>query len=226
MSPQSSPRVVALNVVHGLRPDATNGFGVTSIDKRPIDGPVRATALGLAGDTQSDKKYHGGPDQALYAYAREDARWWEAELGREIGPGQFGENVSTEAIDITGAVLGERWHVGGAVLQVRDCRIPCATFQNFWEVPHLVRRFTQHGAPGAYLSVAVEGDMTAGDVLEVRDRPAHGVTVGELFRALTTQPTLAERVLEAARDLPDAVVKVLRRKARAAAKSAAAAGPA
>jgi MOSC domain-containing protein YiiM len=182
----------------------TQSVGSTGIDKRPVDGRVRAEGAGLTGDVICDTKNHGGYDQAVYAYAREDAAWWVAELGRELPFGAFGENLSTSGVDCTGAVIGERWQVGGAVLEVSRPRIPCRTFAGFWDVPNLVKRFTQRGLPGAYLRIIVEGDLGAGDPVEIIDRPAHGVTIGEVFRALTGDRSLAPRLLEAP-ELPASV---------------------
>ncbi|SDC94834.1 MOSC domain-containing protein YiiM [Geodermatophilus telluris] len=161
--------------------------GRSGIDKRPVAGRVAVGRLGLDGDVQVNRRYHGGEGQAVYAYAQEDAAWWVAELDRPLPPGRFGENLRTAGLDLTGAVLGERWRVGTALLQVTDCRIPCANFERFWDVPRLVRRFTAHGASGAYLRVLETGDVGAGDEVTVVDRPGHGVTVGTAFRAYTTQ---------------------------------------
>jgi MOSC domain-containing protein YiiM len=159
----------------------------SGIDKRPVPGRVAVHPLGLDGDVQVNRRYHGGEGQAVYAYAQEDADWWAAELDRDLPPGRFGENLRTAGLDLTGAVLGERWRIGSALLEVTDCRIPCANFERFWGVPQLVKRFTVRGAPGAYLRVLEPGELGAGDVVEVVDRPAHGVTVGTAFRAYTTQ---------------------------------------
>ncbi len=197
-------RLLAVSVVAALRPDPAYPDTPTAIDKRPIAGRVAARRLGVDGDTQCDTKVHGGPDQAVYAYAREDALWWEAEIDRTLAPGAFGENLTTEGLDVTGAVIGERWRIGTVELAVRSPRMPCATFAGFWGVPQLVKRFTAHGAPGAYLSVLAEGELGAGDPIEVVDRPGHGVTIGEVFRARSGERALLPRLLEAD-DLPDAV---------------------
>jgi MOSC domain-containing protein YiiM len=181
----------------------TGDQGRTGIDKRPAAHRVAVTALGVAGDNVIDMRHHGGIDQAVYAYAREDAAWWERELDREVGPGQFGENLSTSGVDVTGAVIGEQWTIGTVVVQVTCPRIPCRVFAGFWGVPDLIKRFTDHGAPGAYLRVVKEGEVGAGDRIEVIDRPAHGLTLGETFRALTTEPDLLPRLLDA----PELAVK-------------------
>ncbi|MBV9595007.1 MAG: MOSC domain-containing protein [Actinobacteria bacterium] len=173
----------------------------TGIDKRPAPQGAWFDRLGVEGDTICDTANHGGPDQAVYAYATEDARWWRAELGAElrrpIGPGAFGENLTTDGVDVSGAVIGERWHVGSAVLEVSVPRIPCSTFAGFWDLPRWTKRFTVVGRCGAYLRVLGPGRITAGDAIDVRDRPDHGVTIAQTFRALTGEHSLAPRLLEA-----------------------------
>ncbi|MDQ1730847.1 MAG: hypothetical protein QOK10_1006 [Pseudonocardiales bacterium] len=180
----------------------------TGIDKRPAAGPVRLERLGVVGDSVCDTKHHGGVDQAVYAYADEDRRWWQEQLGKELsfalGPGSFGENLTTEGLDVTGAVVGEQWAIGSAVLEVCVPRIPCNTFAAFWNVDKLVKRFTAAGRPGAYLRVLSEGSVQRGDEIAVRHRPAHGVTIAETFRALTGDRSLAPRLL-AAPQLPEDV---------------------
>ncbi|TQM43961.1 MOSC domain-containing protein [Pseudonocardia cypriaca] len=169
--------------------------GRTGIDKRPVDGPVLLTAAGVQGDTICETKHHGGPDQAVYAYAAEDLAFWTAELGQEFRPGGVGENLTVSGVDCTGAVLGERWQVGDAVLQVRSCRTPCRVFAGFRAVPDLVKRFIAAGRPGAYLAVERQGLVRAGDTVELLDRPDHGVTVADLMAASTVA---RERVPEVA----------------------------
>ncbi|MEI4273624.1 MOSC domain-containing protein [Klenkia sp. LSe6-5] len=159
----------------------------TGIRKRPVGGRVAVLDETLDGDRQVNRKHHGGEGQAVYAYAAEDAAWWATDLGRDLPAGSFGENLRTTGLDLTGAVLGSRWAVGSALLEVTAPRIPCANFARFWDVPDLVKRFTAHGASGAYLRVLQTGDVGAGDAVEVVHVPDHGVTTGLLFRALTTQ---------------------------------------
>jgi MOSC domain-containing protein YiiM len=170
----------------------------TGIDKKPVEGIVAVGELGLDGDVQVNKKHHGGEGQAVYAYAQEDADWWAAELDRELPPGRFGENLRTTGLDLRGAVLGEQWQVGTALLQVTAWRVPCANFARFWGVPDLVKRFTAHGATGAYLRVLQTGEIGAGDVVEVVARPDHGITVETAFRIAMNQrsrlPELAPAV--------------------------------
>ncbi|MGY2066151.1 MOSC domain-containing protein [Blastococcus sp. SYSU DS0619] len=154
----------------------------SGIDKRPVAGRVAVGELGLDGDVQVNKKHHGGEGQAVYAYAREDAEWWSAELDRELPPGRFGENLRTVGLDLRNAVIGDRWRVGTALFEVTAWRTPCANFARFWDVPDLVKRFAAHGATGAYLRVLETGGIAAGDVVEIVSRPDHGITVETAFR--------------------------------------------
>jgi MOSC domain-containing protein YiiM len=195
-------RVVAVNLAV-VRPSISDK-ATTGIDKRPTADRVGVGPYGLAGDTIVDLDAHGGLLQAVYAYAEEDAAWWSMELGRALTPGRFGENLTTQSVAVTDAVIGERWQVGGAVLQVTTPRIPCRVFAEFWDLPDLIKRFTARAFPGAYFSVVEPGTVGAGDAIEVIHRPDHGVTIGETFRALTLEPELLPRLLLAA-ELPETV---------------------
>ena len=174
----------------------------SGIDKRPVTGRVAVHPLGLEGDVQVNKKHHGGEGQAVYAYAQEDAVWWEAELGRDLPPGRFGENVRTSDVDLVNAVLGERWRVGTALFEVTAWRTPCANFARFWGIPDLVKRFAAHGATGAYLRVLHTGEIGAGDAVDVVDRPDHGITVGQAFRIVTTERSRLPQLEPALAHLP------------------------
>jgi MOSC domain-containing protein YiiM len=176
-------------------------------------GPKGTGGSGVAGDAVCELRHHGGHEQAVYAYAREDLDAWEADLGRPLTGGVFGENLTTRGLDVTGALVGERWQVGDrCVLQVTSPRIPCRAFAGWLEDQGWVRRFTQRGAPGAYLSVVTPGAVRADDPIAVVHRPAHDVTIGLMFRALTTQKALLPRLLAAGDDLrPETREHVLRR---------------
>lgn len=195
-----SPSILAVAVVHRVLPDPGGDPGVTAIDKRPVAGPVQVGPLGVAGDRQCDTQHHGGREQAVYAYAQEDADRWAEELGREIPPGLFGENLRTAGLDVTGAEIGERWQVGtgpaSLLVEVTSPRIPCQTFARRMDLPHWVKRFTQGGAPGAYLRVIAPGPVAAGDPVTVVHRPGHGVTIGDTFPR--GEPAAMRRLLEAA----------------------------
>ncbi|RCV50574.1 MOSC domain-containing protein [Marinitenerispora sediminis] len=169
----------------------------TAIDKRPVEGPVAVRALGLAGDEQADRAHHGGPDQAVYAYAREELDHWERVLGRPLRDGMFGENLTTHGVQVSRAVIGERWRIGTALFEVVLPRVPCAVFAAWVEEPAWVRRFTAEARTGAYLRVLEEGRLAAGDAVTVEHRPDHGIDLAAAFRARHDRDLdLLHRVLE------------------------------
>lgn len=214
-SSEQSERHMKLLTVNVGRPEPsehTDAAGGTGIDKRPVDGPVAVTApgpkgtggSGLAGDAVVDLRHHGGDDQAVYAYAREDLDDWERELGRELANGSFGENLTTAGVELTGALIGDRWRVGPRLLLEVSCpRIPCRTFQGWLGEHGWLKRFTQAAVPGAYLRVLEPGEIRAGDAVELVHRPAHEVSIQLMFQALTLRRELLPRLLEAGDALPE-----------------------
>ncbi|WP_395108458.1 MOSC domain-containing protein [Actinomadura sp. SCN-SB] len=202
------------------RPNPWKDTRLTGIDKRPVDGTVMVTApgakgtgsVGLAGDRVYDVKHHGGPDQAVYAYAREDLDMWEAELGMALPSGVFGENLTTTGVDVNGALIGERWRVGPTViLEVAGPRIPCSTFQGWLERSGWIKQFTEAVRPGAYLRVIEAGEIHPGVSVEILHRPQHEVTVAHTFRALTREADLLPDLL-VAEALPRDVLKTVRKR--------------
>ncbi len=170
-------------------------MGVTAIDKRAVDGPVKVHKLGLHGDIQASRIHHGGVDQALYAYSQDDADYWVGELQRVLLPGVFGENLRVAGIGTTTAVIGERWKIGLDVeVEVTSPRVPCATFQRRMDEPQWVKRFTAAGRVGTYLRVIKPGTIRAGDHIHRLFVPKHGVTIGKWF----SEPTIED--VEALRD--------------------------
>lgn len=206
------------------QPNPVKDTGVTGINKRPADGPVylrppgpKTTGLGsgVVGDEVFDVKHHGGDDQAVYAYAREDYDWWESELSRTLPGGMFGDNLTTQGIDVNGALVGQRWRIGDdVVLEAILPRIPCDTFANRMAEPKWIKRFTQQARPGAYLRVIEPGHVQAGDTIAVVHQPDHDVTIADVFQALTTHPELLARLVDV-QELPvDLREKALRRLAK------------
>lgn len=190
----TKPFVESINV--GLAVDVPWGnMRHSAIDKRPTMQIVRVHPLGLEGDEIADLVNHGGPDQAVYAYAGEELDYWSQETGRSFVPGNFGENLTTRGIEVDAARIGDRWRIGTTLLEVADSRIPCSVFQGFIDEGRWVKRFTQHGRPGAYLRVIQTGEFAAGDTIEIVESRPHDLTVAYTFRAQTTQrdllPTLA-----------------------------------
>lgn len=188
-------RVESVNVGR-VRPTAHGKLKRTAIDKRSVAGAVWIGEFGIDGDEIADLAHHGGPDKAVYAFAREDYAHWETELGRQLDSGVFGENLTTIGLDIQNARMGERWRVGDALLEVTSVRIPCSVFAGFLDEPRWVKRFTAHGVPGAYLRVLEPGHVAAGAPVVVDERPDHDLTVGLVFRACTTERELLSRVAE------------------------------
>ncbi|MEU8137223.1 MOSC domain-containing protein [Streptodolium elevatio] len=201
---------------------------VTGIDKRPVEGPVRldvpVEGSGVAGDDVCDLRNHGGPDQAVYAFAWEDLSSWSDRIAAEVRPGVFGENLTTVGIDVTGAVIGERWRVGGALLEVSVPRIPCRTFAGFLGERGWIKRFTEDARPGAYLRVIEPGEVRVGDTVEIVRRPAHGVDIGTVFRALTREPELLPKLVDI-EELPEETRNKARRRTGMAVDVDLASGP-
>ena len=183
--------------VHAGRPrDERMGDRVlrTAIRKQPVLDPVYVDATGLEGDEQADSD-HEGPFHAVYAFAGEDLDGWGERLGVPVAPGMFGENLTTRGIDVNEALVGERWRIGEVLLEVVGVRIPCHVFKGWmglsgYDDTAWVKRFTAEGRPGPYLRVLEAGRLQAGDPIAVAHRPAHGVTVTTMFRALTTRRDL------------------------------------
>jgi MOSC domain-containing protein YiiM len=177
----------------------------TGIDKHPVEGPVAVRPagpkpsgeVGLVGDRVGDVRHHGGTDQAVYAYAREDYAHFEGLLGRDLRPGMFGENLTVEGHDVSGARLGERWRgADGMVLEVTVPRVPCGTFRGWIDERGWLKTFTREARPGAYLSVVAPGEVAAGFELEVVDRPDHDITVERYFRAAMGDRDLALELID------------------------------
>jgi len=163
-------KIVSVNV-GVLRRLTVSGRDVqTGIFKEPVEGRVAVGELGLDGDVQADRRVHGGEDKAVYAYAIEDVEWWEAELGRELGPGFFGENLTLRGVDVTGAAPGDRWKAGGVILEVTFPRQPCQKMATKAGEPKFVKRFAQASRPGMYLRVVKPGEVAAGDRVELVSR--------------------------------------------------------
>ena len=177
-----SGRLLAVNVGAPREIEWLGRRETTSIWKSPVKGRVAVQGVNVAGDDQTDRAVHGGPDKAVYAYAREDTAWWERELGRELEHGNFGENLTVSGVDVTGAVVGELWEVGSAVLEVAQPRIPCWKLGARMEDASFPVHFAAAGRPGAYLRIVEEGEIGAGDEVRVGEKPEHGLTVGDVAR--------------------------------------------
>ncbi|MDQ2691592.1 MAG: MOSC domain-containing protein [Chloroflexota bacterium] len=154
----------------------------TGIFKYPTEEAVRVTRLGIEGDVIASKKHHGGPDQAVYVYGRGDYQWWEHELGRDLDPGTFGENLTIQALESGTYNVGDYLHIGDVTLQVTAARIPCGTFARRMNDPQWVKRFRQAERPGLYCRVLTEGFVKAGQVVNVERYSGETISILEMFR--------------------------------------------
>ena len=170
-------------------------FARSAIWKLPVGEQVRARGVNLDGDDQADRKAHGGFDKAVYAYAIEDMSWWERELGRSLQYGEFGENLTTEGIAVNDALVGERWEIGTAVLEVSEPRVPCWRLGVRMDDEMFVRRFTEALRPGTYLRIIAEGDLGAGNEVRVIYRSDHDLTIRDVFRIYTRDRDEVERLI-------------------------------
>ena len=177
-----SAQLLSVNVGLRRKFEYKSQSAESAIWKRPVEGRVLVRGVNLQGDEQADRSVHGGPDKAVYAYAQEDYDWWGGELGRQLDRGEFGENLTTEGLDLTNALVGERWGVGSTVLEVSEARMPCWKLGFRVNDKHFPRRFLAGGRPGAYLRILQEGELGGGDEIRVVHRPQHNLTMGDLSR--------------------------------------------
>ena len=188
-------RVLSVNVGRARAFEYNRRPARSAIWKTPVAGRIAARGVNLEGDEQADRKAHGGPDKAVYAYAVEDLRWWEQELVRSLQYGGFGENLTTEGIEVNDALVGERWQIGTTVLEVSEPRVPCWRLEVRMGDQMFVRRFTEALRPGAYLRIIREGDLGAGDKIHVVHRPDHDLTIRDVFRIYTRDRNKVERLV-------------------------------
>ncbi len=201
MSTQSTQCVLSVNVGE-VREVLWHGRRITSgIWKSPVQGRVPLRGVNLVGDDQADRTVHGGRDKAVYAYAREDYDFWRTGMGVETAPGLFGDNLTTEGLDLTNLTVGEQWFVGSVVLEVAQPRLPCFKIGMRMDDAHFPKRFMIAGRMGAYFRIMQEGDVGAGDVVRVKHVPAHGITLRDMVDALRDDDKAA--ALRAIPNLPE-----------------------
>jgi MOSC domain-containing protein YiiM len=192
-----SARVLSVNVGMPREFDYAGRAAKSAIWKSPVTGRVAARGVNLAGDDQADRKAHGGYDKAVYAYSVEDARWWQERIGRPFAHAEFGENLTTEGIEVNDALIGERWSVGTAILEVSEPRIPCWRLGVRMNDDQFPRLFTEALRPGAYLRIVTEGDVGTGDEIRLVERPRTDLTIRDVFRIYTRDRREAGRLLAA-----------------------------
>jgi len=193
--PATVGKVLSVNVGTAREFEYGGRPAKSAIWKAPAVGRIAARGVNLDGDDQADREAHGGPDKAVYAYAVEDFRWWEQEIGRSLAYGEFGENLTTKGIEVNDALVGERWEIGSTVLEVSEPRIPCWRFGVRMNDKKFPRRFSEALRPGPYLRIVVEGDVGADDEIRVVERPDHHLTIRDVFRIYTRDRDEVERLL-------------------------------
>lgn len=175
-------KLISINIAHERTIHRKDRDEKTGIFKMPTDRPVRVNKLGLEQDVIVSKKHHGGPDQAVYVYGTPDYDWWSEELGREITPGTFGENLTISGLESATFNIGDLLHVGEIALQVTAPRIPCGTFAARMEVPNWVKKFRQTERPGLYCRVMKEGVIKVGDPVSMKSYEEETISILEMYR--------------------------------------------
>ena len=197
----STAQVLSVNVGGVRTVDVGDRTITTAIWKSPVEGRVPVRGVNVSGDDQADRSVHGGEHKAVYAYAWEDTLWWQEELGRDLEPGNFGENLTLSGVDVAEAVVGERWRVGSALLEVSEPRFPCFKLGLRMGDPRFLKRFAAARRTGTYLRIVEEGDVGAGDPIEIVERPDHGVTIGLFAEAYLGDHSLARAAARGAAGL-------------------------
>lgn len=187
--------ILSINIGQARQFEYNGRPAKSAIWKTPVIGRVAARGVNLAGDDQADRKAHGGPDKAVYAYAVEDLRWWQRQVGQSIPHGGFGENLTTEGLEVNQALIGERWKIGTAVFEVSEPRVPCWRLGVRMNDAVFPRHFTEALRPGAYLRIVAEGDVGAGDEIYIIEKPNHDLTVQDVFRIYVRDRHEVERLL-------------------------------
>jgi MOSC domain-containing protein YiiM len=177
----------------------------TAIWKTATEGRVLVAHDNLMGDAQADLRVHGGPDKAVYAYASEDYRWWEEQLGTALDVGTFGENLTTEGIDLADAVIGEVWGVGTAKLEVAQTRQPCFKLGIRMGDAGFVQEFDRARRYGIYLRIHEVGEIGAGDEVFLLSRPTHGMTASVFADTLDSDDPVAIRRLVDIDEVPEGI---------------------
>ena len=175
-------KLISINIGHLQTLQKKNRVERTGIFKLPVDHPVQVTRLGLEKDVIVSKKHHGGPDQAIYIYGEPDYQWWSRELGKDLGSGTFGENLTISGLESATFSIGDMLHIGDVTLQVTAPRIPCNTFAARMNDPHWVKKFRQAERPGLYCRVLQEGIVTTGDTVSFEAYQWETISILEMYR--------------------------------------------
>jgi MOSC domain-containing protein YiiM len=192
-------RVMSVNVGMPREVDRRGMKILTGIFKEPVASRLVVRRLNIEGDGQADLTVHGGPDKAVYAYPSEHYRPWREQLGRELTPGMFGENLTTEGLLEDAVHIGDEFRVGTARLVVTQPRLPCFKLGIRFGDPGIVKSFVRTGKPGIYFAVMEEGEVAAGDPIERLAEDQNRITVTEMFRLVldhNADPAELRRLLD------------------------------
>ncbi|MBJ7348716.1 MAG: MOSC domain-containing protein [Thermoleophilaceae bacterium] len=194
---QQPGHLISLNVATPREIERGGEIIRTAIWKQPVAGRRAVEGVNIDGDDQADRTVHGGIDKAVYAYASEDYEWWSHQLGKELDAGTFGENLTLSGVDVSGALIGERWRVGSVLLEVSEPRFPCWKLGVRMDDPGFLKQFAKALRPGAYLRIVEAGELGAGDAVEIVERPGHEATIELFARAYLEDRQLIPQVLAA-----------------------------
>jgi MOSC domain-containing protein YiiM len=197
--------VISVNVGEPRQVEWAGRTVRTAIWKTPTAERVPVEHDNLDGDEQADLRVHGGPDKAVYAYASEDYRWWEGQLGTPLEVGTFGENLTTEGIELADAVIGEIWAVGTTMLQVAQTRQPCFKLGIRMGDAGFVQEFDRARRYGVYLRIREVGEIGVGDGIFLLSRPSHGMTAAVFAETLDSHDPVAIRRLADLDDAPEGI---------------------
>lgn len=175
-------KIISVNAGRATALPIKNKPRMTGIFKTPVDGAARIGSLGLQGDAVCDTRHHGGVDQAIYVFGAPDYEWWSAELGRELPPGTFGENLTISGLESATLSVGDRLIMDEVVLEITSPRIPCGTLAARIGDPQFVKRFRFAERPGVYCRVIREGTIRAGEAARLEPHTGPTISVLESFR--------------------------------------------
>ena len=175
-------KLLSINIGKERAQQRNDYVETTGIYKLPVDRPVEIKSLGIDGDTICDKKNHGGVDQAIYVYGGADYAWWSGEIGKELAPGTFGDNLTISDLESARFNVGDYLHMSKVTLQVTSPRIPCRTFATRMNDPQWVKKFRAAERPGLYCRVIKEGVVKAGDEVTMEEYTGETVSIVQMYR--------------------------------------------
>ena len=198
-------KILSVNV--GLPREVLSGKDIvtTGIFKEPIEGRVKLRKLNLDGDKQADLTVHGGEDKAVYAYPKEHYDYWQFELPNTALPwGMFGENLTTEGLNEDTINIGDSFRMGSAEVVATQPRLPCYKLGIKFGRMDIVRRFLASGRPGIYFKVLLEGEVEAGDSIDLISKDENNITIKDIVRLYVKDNKDIESMQRAIRvkDLP------------------------